>query len=137
MKLVIIESPFASELPDGVARNLRYLRAAMRDCLKRGEAPYASHGLYTQPGVLDDGVPEDREEGIQAGFAWRRVAQATIIYTDLGISTGMKYGIKAAEALKDWSASHDIEYRTLGPDWENVAIQLEYNQITKWPRSND
>lgn len=47
MRLVIIESPFAGD----VVRNLRYLRACMRDCLRRGEAPYASHALYTQPGV--------------------------------------------------------------------------------------
>lgn len=51
MILVIIESPYAGD----VDRNLEYLRAAMRDCLKRGEAPFASHALYTQPGVLDDG----------------------------------------------------------------------------------
>lgn len=42
MKLVVVESPYAGD----VERNLRYLRAAMADCLARGEAPFASHGLY-------------------------------------------------------------------------------------------
>ncbi len=56
MRRVIIESPFAASNGYSVEENLAYLRAAMRDCLKRGEAPFASHGLYTQPGVLDDDV---------------------------------------------------------------------------------
>lgn len=47
MKRVVIESPFAGD----VELNLRYLRACMHHCLKSGEAPYASHALYTQPGV--------------------------------------------------------------------------------------
>ena len=54
---VILESPYAGD----VETNLRNARAAMRDCLLRGEAPYASHLLYTQPGVLDDGDHGDDE----------------------------------------------------------------------------
>ncbi len=103
-RLVIIESPFAGD----VETNLRYLRAAMRDCLLRGEAPYASHALYTQPGVLDDDIPAEREHGIQAGFAWRASADATVVYTDLGTTKGMQYGIDHAE-----KAGRPIEYRQL------------------------
>lgn len=51
---VIIESPYAGD----VDANLTYLRACLRDCLLRGEAPFASHGLYAQPGVLDDAIPQ-------------------------------------------------------------------------------
>lgn len=47
MKLVIVESPYAGD----VKTNVAYARAAIRDCLMRGEAPYASHLLYTQEGV--------------------------------------------------------------------------------------
>lgn len=93
MKRVIIESPYAGNVP----LNLRYLRACMADCLRRGESPYASHGLYTQPGVLDDLIPSEREAGIQAGFAWREVADFTVVYTDLGVTKGMQYGIDHAE----------------------------------------
>ena len=85
----IIESPFAGN----IEKNLAYLRAAMRDCLRRGEAPFASHGLYTQPGVTDDNVPEERNRGIEAGLAWSKVAQKVAVYTDLGISDGMTTGI--------------------------------------------
>ncbi len=107
MKTVIVESPFAGD----VKKNIRYARAAMRDCLLRGEAPYASHLLYTQEGVLNDDVPEEREHGIQAGFAWRQAAQATVVYQDLGISRGMQYGIDHAK-----EQGSEIEYRSL-PGW--------------------
>jgi hypothetical protein len=62
---VILESPYAGD----VEANMRYARAAMRDSLMRGEAPFASHLLYTQEGVLLDSVPEERTLGIEAGFA--------------------------------------------------------------------
>lgn len=85
MKLVIIESPYAGE----VEANVAYARACMRDSLNRGEAPIASHLLYTQPGILRDDVPEEREWGINAGLAWRKVAQLTAFYIDRGWSNGM------------------------------------------------
>ena len=111
MKRVVIESPFAGD----VELNIAYLRAAMRDCLLRGESPYASHGLYAQPGVLDDNVPEEREHGIQAGFAWRQAADYTVVYTDLGTSKGMEYGIKDAE-----ERGVEVVYRTLSGYWAYV-----------------
>ena len=104
MRRVIVESPYAGD----VERNVHYTRQCMRDCLLRGEAPYASHLLYTQEGVLDDTVAEEREYGIQAGFAWRDVADATIVYDDYGISGGMQYGIDHAQKL-----GKPIEYRKL------------------------
>lgn len=107
MKCVLIESPYAGD----VERNLRYLRAAMRDCLERGEAPFASHGLYTQPGVLDDNDPDQRQLGFGAGFAWGNRADLIAAYVDLGISPGM------TEGLEFWRAKgRTIEHRTL-PGW--------------------
>lgn len=107
MKLVIIESPYAGNLWRRYL-NRRYARKCVRDSLLRGEAPIASHLLYTQPGVLRDKVPEERRQGIDAGLAWRAVAQASVVYTDRGTSSGMRYGIKAALA-----AGVPVEYRTL------------------------
>lgn len=106
---VIVESPFAGD----VEGNLAYLRRALRDCLLRGEAPYASHGLYTQPGVLDDGVPSERRLGIEAGFAWRLRTVKTVVYADRGISRGMQLGIDHARA-----AGHVVEFRYLDPPKE-------------------
>ena len=108
MRPVILESPFSGD----VARNLEYLRACMHDCLARGDSPYASHGLLTQPGVLDDTIPEERELGIRAGFVWRELAAATVVYIDLGVTRGMQYGIEHCQR-----AGRDPEYRTLGGVW--------------------
>lgn len=110
---VVIESPYASETAEGIERNLRYLRACMADCFKRGEAPFASHGLYTQPGVLRDEVREERKLGIAAGFEWRSAAEKTVVYTDLGTSSGMAYGIE--HATKE---GRPVEYRELGAEWD-------------------
>ena len=101
---VIVESPYAGDVETHVA----YARAALHDCLSRGEAPLASHLLYTQPGVLDDDVPEERVWGIEAGLAWSHVAQATVVYDDFGISRGMRYGIERAER-----EGRPVEYRQL------------------------
>ena len=92
MRLVILESPLAGN----VERNLRYARACMRDCLMRGEAPFASHALYAQEGVLDDTIPAERALGIDAGLLWGMHADATVVYVDLGISPGMELGIERA-----------------------------------------
>lgn len=105
MRLVIIESPYAGFIDINTA----YARRCLRDCLLRGEAPIASHLLYTQPGVLSDHVPEERQLGIEAGLAWGAKAEATIVYTDLGISSGMKYGIRNAK-----KHNRPIEYREIG-----------------------
>lgn len=85
MKLVIIESPYAGDID----ANVKYARAAMRDSLNRGEAPIASHLLYTQPGILKDEIPDERQWGIDAGLAWREVADFAAFYTDRGWSSGM------------------------------------------------
>ena len=104
MRLVVVESPYAGDID----RNLRYVRAAMRDCLHRGEAPYASHALYTQPGVLVDDLPGERTLGIEAGLAWGARADATVVYEDFGISGGMALGVERAVAQ-----GRAVEYRRL------------------------
>lgn len=93
MKRVIIESPFAGDTEQQRALNLRYLRACIADSLARGEAPFASHAIYTQPGVLDDAQPEQRKLGIAAGYAWGTQADVVAFYVDLGVSKGMREAI--------------------------------------------
>ena len=103
-RLVIIESPFAGDY----GFNLGYARRAMKDCLARGEAPFASHLLYTQRGILNDRVPDERKKGMEAGFAWGEQADATVVYVDLGISDGMRMGIERAK-----DDNRPVEYRKL------------------------
>ena len=89
---VILESPYQGD----VKTNTKYARLCLRDSLLRGEAPLASHLLYTQPHVLDDLEPDERARGIKAGLAWGIEAEATVVYTDRGITDGMLQGIDAA-----------------------------------------
>ncbi len=106
MRRVILESPYAGD----VEENVKYARACLRDCLLRGEAPIASHLLYTQPGVLKDEISAERQHGIDAGLVWGSVAEATVVYVDRGISRGMQYGIANAE-----KAGRPVEYRWIYP----------------------
>lgn len=116
--LVIIESPYAGD----TETNVRYLRAALLDSLRRGEAPFASHALYTQ--VLDDLRPDERELGMQAGFqftdALAHIEMCTYsgrsafvaAYVDRGISDGMKAGMERAVSI-----GLQVIKRSLGPPW--------------------
>lgn len=106
MRLVIIESPFSGDRQ----RNEAYLKACIRDCLERGESPIASHVMYTA--VLDDNLPDERELGIKAGFAWWKAADRIVFYTDLGWSNGMRDAFDRAERRGD-----EWECRKLGGEW--------------------
>ena len=109
MQRVIVETPYAGD----VDRNIEYGRACVRDCLKRGEAPIASHLLYTQPGILDDDDGDERRAGIAAGLAWVGVADIVAVYADLGISPGMREGIARAE-----EEGRDTVFRSI-VDWHS------------------
>ena len=115
MRRVIIESPYAGD----VETHKTYARRCIRDSLQRGEAPIASHLLYTQPGVLDDNIPEEREQRISAGLAWIDVAHAVVFYRDYGVSKGMAGALDAAMTQRkngylNLQPFLDIEERTIG-----------------------
>ena len=107
MKRVIIESPYSGD----VVSNMHYLDACMRDSLERGEAPFASHLIYTK--YLDDTKEEERNKGIHAGFAWGSVADFVAVYIDNGISKGMEYGIENAK-----KNNLKVEYRSI--EWQQL-----------------
>lgn len=117
MKRVIIESPLRGDYE----ANRRYAKACMRDSLQRNEAPFASHLLYAQDGILDDADEEQRLAGMQAGFLWGRQADLVAVYTDLGISEGMQRGVEVAEA-----AGIPITYRSgieVPPEEEDPSLK--------------
>ena len=121
MDTVILESPFAGQ----VERNIQYAKLCALDSLKRGESPMVSHLLYTQ--FLDDDIPAEREMGIEAGLAWRHVAEKSVVYTDHGITEGMKHGIEAAE-----KSGLDVEYRNiLGVHQGSTGIPVDRNRKNK------
>lgn len=110
MRLVIVESPYSAPTIEQISIHISYARECLRDCLSKGEAPFASHLLYTQPGVLDDTIQAQRNLGMAAGWAWFTQADLLVVYTDLGISPGMKDGIDAAKMI-----GLPMEYRKLKP----------------------
>ena len=134
IKKVIIESPYSGD----VELNVEYSLCCMEDSyVNHNEAPYMSHLLYTRipktsiknhahPGdgthVSDDDeehVMHSRDHGIACGLAWGSCADATIVYTDLGISEGMAHGI--AKALKE---GRPVRYREIR-DWAERKIKFE------------
>lgn len=104
--IVIIESPYAGQ----VERNMGYLADALRDSIDRGEAPFASHGLYTM--ALDDNKPTERELGIKLCEPFRAVASKTVFYTDLGWSNGMIAAFKHCD-----QNSLPAELRSIGGEY--------------------
>ena len=120
-KYVDVETPYANESDPEVRRNILYARACVRDCLLRGETPFASHLFFTQPGILDDNLPEERERGINAGKAIITALPGivTVVYDDLGISKGMQFGIDQAREV-----GRKVEFRSLGKYWEAKELEM-------------
>ena len=108
MKLAYIESPFKGDNWESTRRNVFYAKLCVRDSLLRGEAPYASHLFFTQAGILNDAIQEERDLGIAAGQAMGDKFDLRAVYEDFGISGGMRYGIERALKLHQ-----PIEYRQL------------------------
>ncbi len=61
-QLVYIASPYAGDVKQHVA----FAKAACRYAMTQGYTPIAVHLLYPQ--FLDDGVPEERKEGLRMGL---------------------------------------------------------------------
>ena len=89
MNCVILESPYAATPSASIDDHVAFAKRCIHDCLKRGEAPIASHLLFTQPGILRDDSAAERKLGIEAGLAWIPKADYQVFYTDYGWSSGM------------------------------------------------
>ena len=89
MKRVFVCSPYRGD----VERNVAVARAACRDVIRAGDAPFAPHLLY--PDFLDDDIASDRDLGIGAGLEWLSVSDEILV---VGAPTdGMRVEIDAAE----------------------------------------
>jgi hypothetical protein len=78
-------------------QNLTYARLALLNSLSRGEAPLASHLLYTQVWSERDDL---RDAGIKAGVEMHHRCDTVALYVDLGLSNGMKLADQHAELLQ-------------------------------------
>lgn len=118
---VVIESPFAGD----TKVNTAYARACMKHSLELGEAPFASHLLYTQ--CLDDEIEDERRLGIEAGLQLSRDFEMTAIYTDLGMSSGMLAGAARAHAL-----NRQVVYRRLEGEWAEIGKRNQWGRKKGW-----
>lgn len=106
IRRVVLESPYAAPTDEAREANIQYARDCMADSLNRGEAPFLGHLLYTQ--VWEDRVPELRRKGIDAHCEWIAVCDAVVLYTDKGITNGMRDAMTVAMRL-----GRPFEMRTL------------------------
>jgi hypothetical protein len=120
-RLVVVESPYGADDDETVDENAKYARACLADCLKRGEAPFAPHLLYTQPGVLDDRKPRERRKGIRAGFAWGAQASLRAVYVDRGFSRGMVDGLVEAARLDQAIELRSLWTRSRSPEFVDLV----------------
>ena len=116
-RLVQLETPFAAGTPEEIVVNIDYARRCARHCLDLGEAPFVSHLLYTQ--MLDDTFKPHRRKGIEGGLAWASHAEASAVYTDLGITPGMEKGIARAE-----KEGRPVEKRTLPIGYKKMVLPV-------------
>lgn len=132
MTPTIIESPYAGD----IAANTAYALECMCDSLARGEAPFASHLLYTQ--VLDDADPKQREQGIRAGHAWARLARTHAFYLGFGVSPGMRASWeRIVNVAKHWELTTTFEARSI-----RRPFRIPYSDKPTWsvnldPRNPD
>jgi len=61
----------------------------MKDCFARGELPFASHALYTQPEFLVTLFLKN-EILVYLQMLWTLLADKTVVYTKYGISKEWK-----------------------------------------------
>lgn len=96
----LVCSPYSASTLQEREANIAYAWACLRDSARNhGEAPFASHLLYTQsPGGRwaeeKDGTTDEkhwisREDGLACEAAWRAAAERIVFYTDRGWSRGM------------------------------------------------
>lgn len=106
MMRIFLVSPLRPNADHSLVQHIEYAKECALDSFNRGEAPFVPHLLYTE--ILDDSIMEERRLGMAAGATWLQQAQRVAVYTDLGISSGMKQEIAQAT-----SAFIPVEYRTL------------------------
>ena len=114
LKRVVVESPWRASQAYSVEQHEAYLNHCRADCLSRGEYPFASHGEVIR--ALNDDEPFDRALGISGAWVWGDMADLVAVYTDFGISEGMRASIAHYEEI-----GKPIERRKLNP---NIVLDI-------------
>jgi len=127
--ITVIESPYSD---GGAESNLEtaidYAAQACLHSVNSGEAPIASHLLYTQ--FLNDNDPVERMIGIECGMEFSRPAKNIAFYIDHGISRGMFNALLAFSS--DERLSSKVVFRSLNGDIGTIhAIGTAYNTLVQ------
>ena len=121
-KVVSLVSPLRGD----TTGNTAYAQRAIRDCLERGEAPFAPHLLY--PDLLADEDGDVRQRAVNAAQLIANTASATVVYADLGITSGMKSAIDHAESEKRPVITRYLDPR---PELKGMADSHEHPNLIK------
>lgn len=127
MKRLIVESPFKATETYSVEENIAFARKVCRHALLLGYSPYASHLFFTQPGLLDDDLPNERRLGIDAGLVWS-VGVGDVWFalrSDEKLSVGMTYA-----ANRHRMREAKVQFRIYSPEGEFLRFTTE---AEVWP----
>jgi hypothetical protein len=117
MRIVCLESPFKPSADDIkiyagryspaelLRQNLVYARLLLLNSLKLGEAPFASHLLYTQVWSESDDL---RDRGIKSGIEFHHRADLIVLGIDLGTSSGMRNAAANARLIGTEMTSRSV-----------------------------
>lgn len=95
-KPVVVISPFMVE--DASKRDLfyRYAKRCAQDSMRRNEAPLVSHVFYYDMlGYSTVGL--ERDMGFNAQLSWIRKCDLVVVYSDYGMTQGMKAAVDYAK----------------------------------------
>ena len=83
-----VVSPYRASATRSVEQHAAFASRLCRLAALAGYAPFAPHLLY--PTFLDDGVPEERDAGIECSIAWLEAAKEIWVWDLWGLSDGMQ-----------------------------------------------
>jgi len=97
MKKVFICSPYAGASDAMTMKHIQYARDLCKYAFRMNFAPFASHLIYPQ--FLDDKIPSQRVQGMNAGQVFMSVCDEFWIGIKYQISSGMKDDIDSGKLL--------------------------------------
>lgn len=95
-KAVVIISPFMVEDPTKRELFYRYAKRCAQDSMRRNEAPLVSHVFYYDMFGFST-VAIERDLGFNSQLTWIRKTDLVVVYSDFGITQGMKAAIDYAK----------------------------------------
>lgn len=95
-KLIYVCTPYRASTPEELSENIRLAKRVCKRVLSENDVPYAPHLFF--PGFLDEGNPDDRKTGMDAGMKVLERCDALYV-SGARISEGMARGIEKAASL--------------------------------------